>query len=60
MCDQVDQRHFAGVAHAIEHRLGGKQSAPRAKEIYEDYYRRTRGIVAEVTAEEGKAGGKKQ
>jgi len=35
--------------------FGGKQSAPRAKEIYEDYYRRTRGLVDETKAEETKA-----
>ena len=35
--------------------FGGKQSAPRAKEIYEDYYRRTRGLVDETKADETKA-----
>lgn len=34
--------------------FGGKQSAPRAKAIYEDYYRRTRGITDEVKAEVAK------
>lgn len=32
--------------------FGGTHSAPRAKPIYEDYYRRTRGITDEVKAEE--------
>ncbi len=31
--------------------FGGKQSAPRAKPILEDYYRRTRGIPEETKAE---------
>lgn len=31
--------------------FGGRQSAPRAKAIYEDYYRRTRGVKDEVKAE---------
>lgn len=35
--------------------FGGKQSAPRAKEIYEDYYRRTRGLIDETKADETKA-----
>lgn len=34
--------------------FGGTHSAPRAKPIYEDYYRRTRGITDEVKAEEAK------
>ncbi|MDQ3012771.1 MAG: penicillin-binding transpeptidase domain-containing protein, partial [Acidobacteriota bacterium] len=34
--------------------FGGKQSAPRAKDIYEDYYRRTRGLVDETKADETK------
>ncbi len=39
--------------------FGGTHSAPRAKPIYEDYYRRTRGItepLAEAKAEEAKRG----
>lgn len=36
--------------------FGGKQSAPRAKEIYEDYYRRTRGLTDLAKADEKKAG----
>ena len=36
--------------------FGGKQSAPRAKEIYEDYYRRTRHLGDEAKAGETKAG----
>ncbi|MEO6724804.1 MAG: penicillin-binding protein 2 [Blastocatellia bacterium] len=35
--------------------FGGKQSAPRAKEIYEDYYRRTRDLVNKTKADETKA-----
>lgn len=35
--------------------FGGKQSAPRAKPIYEDYYRRTRGLPEETKADEMKA-----
>ena len=35
--------------------FGGKQSAPRAKEIYEDYYRRTRGLDKEYVAGESTA-----
>ncbi|MFN0086000.1 MAG: penicillin-binding protein 2 [Blastocatellia bacterium] len=31
--------------------FGGKQSAPRAKPIFEEYYKRTRGIKDEVIAE---------
>lgn len=31
--------------------FGGKQSAPRAKPVYEDYYRRTRNLPAEIAAE---------
>ncbi len=34
--------------------FGSKQSVPRAKPIYEDYYRRTRGITEETKAEEAK------
>ncbi len=34
--------------------FGGKQSAPRAKVIYEDYYHRTRGLIDETKAEEAK------
>lgn len=37
--------------------FGGKQSAPRAKEIYEDYYRRTRGLYDEAKADDVKAEG---
>ncbi len=32
--------------------FGGKQSAPRAKPIYEDYFHRTRGLPLETKAEE--------
>jgi penicillin-binding protein 2 len=39
--------------------FGGKQSAPRAKEIYEDYYRRTRGLDKEPVAEAASATGAK-
>lgn len=35
--------------------FGGTHSAPRAKPIYEDYYRRTRGLDDETKAEETKA-----
>lgn len=34
--------------------FGGTHSAPRAKPIYEDYYRRTRGLDDETKAEEAK------
>lgn len=34
--------------------MGGRQSAPRAKIIYEDYYRRTRGLAEETKAEVAK------
>jgi penicillin-binding protein 2 len=34
--------------------FGSRQSVPRAKPIYEDYYRRTRGITEEIKAEEAK------
>jgi penicillin-binding protein 2 len=34
--------------------FGGTHSAPRAKPIYEDYYRRTRGLADETKAEEAK------
>ena len=42
--------------------FGGKQSAPRARPIYEEYYRRTRGlpalsVPAELTAVSSAAGG---
>lgn len=35
--------------------FGGTHSAPRAKPIYEDYYRRTRGLSEETKAEEAHA-----
>jgi penicillin-binding protein 2 len=34
--------------------FGSRQSVPRAKPIYENYYRRTRGITEEIKAEEAK------
>ncbi|MGE0127803.1 MAG: penicillin-binding protein 2 [Blastocatellales bacterium] len=43
--------------------FGGTHSAPRAKPIYEDYYRRTRGLPSlaeEATAEGGKDAGPKE
>jgi penicillin-binding protein 2 len=39
--------------------FGGTHSAPRAKPIYEDYYRRTRGLNEEPVAEEAAAGNAK-
>jgi penicillin-binding protein 2 len=37
--------------------FGGTHSAPRAKAIYEDYYRRTRGLPAEAEETKADSGG---
>src|SRR5262249_18220187 len=40
-----DKTGICSVVLAGNAGFGGRQSAPRAKAIYEDYYRRTRGIT---------------